>query len=282
MIGTFIKAIYQIPSCIFFKDKKLRYVFATQRWQELNTKIILGKTDLEIRKDRENAIYAFQKDNEILETGKGTSYIIKSEVDGNIEYLEIIKEPVFNKRGKILGIVGLINNVTERVLLNQKMEEVSNTDWLTGVLNRKAGTYAIKSSLKEDNKAKMFCLLDVDNFKHFNDTYGHHVGDKILQEVAKALKDVAFERDVIMRIGGDEFVILLNNIKQDELGIFASKLFKRIYEIYVPGMINGEKITISLGITEITDDSTFDSLYMAADQNMYRAKDVDDNYYVYK
>ena len=85
---TFMKIISNIPSCIFFKDAELKYRFSTHCWAQLNSDDIVGKTDLDVRKDRENAIKAMEADREILRTKKGCSYVIKSEIDGDISFLE--------------------------------------------------------------------------------------------------------------------------------------------------------------------------------------------------
>lgn len=123
---TFVTIISDIPSCIFFKDTELRYQFSSHCWQQLISDDIIGKTDLEIRKDKDNAMLAMAADRNILNTGKGSSYVIKSDIDGEISYLQLIKEPVFDKDGNIIGIVGLINDVTEKTLLEKELRQMSN------------------------------------------------------------------------------------------------------------------------------------------------------------
>ena len=163
---TFLKIIYRIPSCIFFKDDKLRYVFCTKHWIQQNSRDIIGKTDLEIRKDKENAILAMEADKNILNTGKGCSYIIKSEVDNVIQYFELIKEPVFDGDSSVIGIVGLINDVTEKMLFEQKLKELNSTDTLTRLYNRRAGVEIIEELLTEQYNNRAFMLLDLNTFKH--------------------------------------------------------------------------------------------------------------------
>jgi len=122
---TFVQTISSIPSCIFFKDKDLRYRFSTHYWAQLTGDSIVGKTDLEVRKDKENAIRAMNEDRSILEEKEGRNYIIESNIDGNISHLEIIKEPVYNSDGEPIGIVGLINDVTEKILMEKKIVGIS-------------------------------------------------------------------------------------------------------------------------------------------------------------
>lgn len=84
---TFINIISNIPSCIFFKDRDLRYLFSSHLWREISGDDIVGKTDLEIRKDRDNALLAMESDRNIINTGKGCNYVIKSDIDGDVSYL---------------------------------------------------------------------------------------------------------------------------------------------------------------------------------------------------
>ena len=83
---TFVSIIADIPSCIFFKDTSLKYRFCTHHWKQLNSGDIIGKTDVEIRKDTENAIEAMEADRVMIENRKGCSYVIKCEIEDELSY----------------------------------------------------------------------------------------------------------------------------------------------------------------------------------------------------
>ena len=270
---TFLKIIYQIPSCIFFKDDKLRYVFCTKNWEQQNTANIIGRTDLEIRKDRENAVLAMEADKNILKTGRGCSYVIKSDVEGgSLKYLALIKEPIFDEAGRAIGIVGLINDVTTKILFEQKLKEVNSTDALTKLYSRMAGVELIDRLLLGDCHDKAFMLIDLNKFKHINDEYGHQAGDAVLKEFGMAIKRSIYEGDIAMRLGGDEFIIVLNNVGTEEkVKCFLEKLREHVRAISITGM--DEKISASVGITIVDDETTFDELYRKTDALMYRAKE---------
>lgn len=278
-IETLSNIIQTIPSCIFFKDTDLKYVFSTHYWEQINHKEnfeIYGKTDRDIRKDTENVEAAEKKDREIIETGVGTSYKIKSVIDGHIQHLDIKKEPVRNKDGKIIGIVGLINDITQMVELEQKLEYTSNFDDLTKIRNRQSGTYEINNAIIT-KRTKYFCILDVDKFKSVNDTYGHKTGDILLQEIASALTKTADPDDIICRIGGDEFAMLIFADNADQMINHKIKnLFSNIDSIRIPAAPD-LRIHISLGITRVHNRDTFDRLYVSADEAMYAAKKEDCN-----
>lgn len=276
---TFIKIINNIPSCIFFKDTELRYRFSTHCWEQLMTEDIIGKTDLEIRKDKENAAMAMELDRNIIRSGKGCNYVIKSEIDGHVSYLELIKEPVFGENGNVIGIVGLINDVTEKTVLEKQLKELNTTDTLTRVMNRHAGTEAISLTIDTDSENKYFCLLDLNKFKLINDNYGHQMGDNVLREFGYALKRSVYDNDIVMRLGGDEFIVLLNDIKSPkEVESFISKLYECINKIKISGF--KEKVTVSIGAKKVTKGCTFDALYSETDKMMYEAKKIDSHYVI--
>jgi len=127
------KMLKELPSCIFLKDAEGKYVFSTQTWRHLDTCgdpnwTIRGKTDLDVRKDKENALKAMEADRRILETGEGAEYVIEENQDGIKEYLQLIKRPVYDEEGNVNGIIALINDVTDHQLLKQELEKRVKTD----------------------------------------------------------------------------------------------------------------------------------------------------------
>lgn len=116
-LETLANVVETIPSNIFFKDTDLKYVFSSHIWEQIDSGSdedfdIYGKSDRDIRKDTENLDNVEKSDRRIIETGVGSNYTIKSMVDGHVQYLDITKEPVKDKDGNVIGIVGLINDVT--------------------------------------------------------------------------------------------------------------------------------------------------------------------------
>ncbi len=118
----------KLPCNIFLKDAEGKYVFSTQYWRHLEKRndpnwTIRGKTDIEVRKDKENAKRAHESDMNILATGQGAHYVIEENEDGVQEFLEVVKEPVYGAEGTISGIIALITDVTEREQLKRKAKE---------------------------------------------------------------------------------------------------------------------------------------------------------------
>lgn len=261
----------ELPSNIFLKDRDGRYVFATHYWHHLDTGddpnwTIRGKTDLEIRKDRENAIKAMKADAEIIRTGKGTSYIIEINTDGMQEFMELIKRPVRDADGNIVGIIALINDVTEAELLRRELERRARTDELTGLRNHRAYDEALSQIPKSDSFPIAVISADCDELKRINDTYGHIVGDEYIRMAAMTFKTGLPENSQAFRTGGDEFVALLPNTTKEQ----ADEIVKAMQRQCQLFKLKEREISISYGTAEISgpEDSAINAI-SAADRAMY-------------
>lgn len=159
----------------------------------------------------------------------------------------------------------------ELEILNAELEDQAITDPLTGLKNR-------RYLLEEINKlvelrgagSPMFSvlLIDIDHFKYVNDTFGHPVGDLVLQEVSLRLTESVRETDIVTRMGGEEFVVILPNTKQQQAMIIAEKLratFEHNNWVSTP-------ITISIGIGIFRTGDTSGSLLSKADVALYQSK----------
>lgn len=267
----------ELPSLIYLKDSEGKYVFSTHYWHHLEHDepgwTIRGKTDVEIRKDKENAVMAMEADKRIISTGKGTRYIIKIEVDDKLEYFDATKQPVFNAKGEVNGIIALLNDVTEQELLKEKLELLSITDGMTGLLNRTEIQRRIAEALENGgDSAFSIIMLDIDNFKRINDTYGHQQGDAVIKSLADTLKtgcDSKPEHYFAGRWGGEEFMLLLLDTGVATAANLAEKIRLRFEDTAFDGLPHQ---TVSLGVTEATAEDTIDTICSRVDHAMYEAK----------
>ena len=272
------KMLKELPACIFLKDEQGRYVFSTQYWRHLETGgdpnwTIRGKTDMEVRRDKDNARKAMEADRRILETGVGTDYVIEENEDGIQEFLQLIKRPVRDESGRISGIIALINNVTDYQLLKAELEKRAKTDSLTGLLNKSAAQELIRMLLSTSRKEEeRFALLviDIDRFKQVNDGFGHAAGDSVLAEVGRIIKNSCRGPDVGGRIGGDEFIILMRNINTAENALqLAGRISKQIEDAFPAEPC----VTVSIGISVCPEHgSGYEELFRAADAALYEVK----------
>ena len=276
------KMLKALPSCIFLKDNEGKYVFSTQYWHHLDTAddpnwTIRGKTDLEIRKDKQNALKAMEADRHILETGEGSDYIIEENDDGVREFLQLIKRPVYDEQGRIDGIIALINDVTDYQLMKMELGERAKTDALTSLLNKNAAQDLIDMMLANYQKEDDICallMIDIDLFKRVNDTFGHAVGDRVLSEVGRIIKNSCRSMDVAGRIGGDEFIVFMRNIASPENACdMAERLQSQVAHAFAHEEV-GLFLSLSIGIALYPrHGKRFADLFEAADEAMYYVKE---------
>ena len=152
----------------------------------------------------------------------------------------------------------------------------ATTDPLTGVYNRRYFTGYTKHQIKlysKLNRPLSLLALDLDHFKNVNDTYGHHVGDLALVHFCKICQEVLREIDVLGRIGGEEFAILLPGLDLIEATKMAQKIRHSLYEQPLHHNKMFLMLTVSIGVAELKSETNFEKLLLQADQAMYKAKD---------
>lgn len=265
----------QLPSNIFLKDTQGRYVFMTHYWHHLDMEgdpevTVRGKTDYEIRRDVENVAKAVETDREVIRTGKGTSYILESNVDGVHDFMKLIKEPVFDEDGNVIGVVALINDVTETELLKRELQKRAHTDEMTGLENRRA-FYEYVGKITEDSSFPFAVIsADCDRLKVVNDTYGHLVGDEYIRAAATLLKSCLPETARIYRLGGDEFTALLPATTLDQANGYIEKMRSQFCDFKFPDVDIELSISYGSAILESTDD--IETVIGEADRAMYEDK----------
>ncbi|MGC9144061.1 GGDEF domain-containing protein, partial [Hydrogenobaculum sp.] len=221
----------------------------------------------------------FQKQEDSLEY-----YCIPIYLNGHVHnvlqivYEHYMKDFVQMMIPYIKGYLDEAIPVMESKLLMEKLKEQSIKDQLTGFYNRRYIEEAIDpilSNAKRKGETIGILILDIDHFKEVNDTYGHDVGDLVLKSVAQAIKESIRESDIPIRFGGEEFLVLLTNIKPGESEHIAEKIRKNVENkvISLPNKTTLKK-TISIGVSEIpTDTDKFWQAVKFADVALYKAKE---------
>jgi two-component system cell cycle response regulator len=166
----------------------------------------------------------------------------------------------------------------ERALVEQEqMKLLAETDPLTGLFNRRALAERLRRELDraERYQTLLTCILvDIDHFKDTNDTFGHQVGDLVLQQVAQMLRREQRAVDLIARFGGEEFVVLLPETGATGARIFAERILRRVAAQRFGDDANPVQVTLSMGIATFPDPriSDTESLLRLADTNLLKAK----------
>jgi diguanylate cyclase (GGDEF)-like protein len=169
----------------------------------------------------------------------------------------------------------------KRVVLYEKVQELAIRDSLTQILSRR---YFLERFNEEVNRSRkltysLACLMiDIDFFKDLNDNYGHLVGDVILKEASKIIKDSIRQIDILGRYGGEEFCLALPETKKEEARFAAERIREAIEDKAIRAYDEDLKITISIGIAILPDDTTdAEALIDRADQALYKAKQTGRN-----
>lgn len=248
-------------------DDKLNYIYVNNALSNSVGKRkeeIIGKNDYHIV-SRELAETCELNNREALKNG---SFSKEEYVDG--KWYHILKGKVEISKGKY-GVFGIIKNITEERKKEHNYQRKIYTDSLTGLYNRnfyeEMTEELFLDSLKDEDDFTML-IIDIDNFKGVNDNYGHHYGDRVLQELARVIKKNIRKKDYAVRVGGDEIILLINATSE-----IAGQIGERIIQEINSVEIEGIKTSISIGVAtrkeEITD---LKKLYICADKAMYESK----------
>ena len=164
----------------------------------------------------------------------------------------------------------LFDKLTEEINLNKQLLLI---DPLTKSYNRKAFDNTMTEVLSLFNRYNTpfsVILLDIDNFKQINDNYGHIVGDHVLIEMVNLITKTIRETDSLYRVGGEEFFVICQNTVQPDAITVAEKIRKEIEQSL--NVIENKTVTVSIGVTEVTENDTKDSIYKRVDNNLYVSK----------
>jgi diguanylate cyclase (GGDEF)-like protein len=181
-----------------------------------------------------------------------------------------------NRRSYLSTLIERMN-YESAMASNAVLTSLSYTDPLTGVANRRRMEIELARICEQDNARATFLMLDIDWFKEFNDRYGHPEGDRCLQEVAHCLSSSLREGDLLARMGGEEFGVLLPGIVMQEAVMVAERL--RAAVAFFPFMVGTQllRITISIGVAGIVPYDEPERVVAAADKALYRAKQAGRN-----
>ena len=188
----------------------------------------------------------------------------------------------YSENGKVVGANILVIDVTEDKETEELLKEMAQRDSLTRAYNRHVLETIIPDRLevtKDNDRISCIVVMDVDDFKDINDQYGHRDGDKVLQYLAMRVKQELREEDLIVRTGGDEFLLYLHDIRdEDNAKIFVDRIYKKITGSYrLKDDFNEDpqnlEVSLSIGVAFYPKDGDdIFQLMSKADQALYRVK----------
>ena len=208
--------------------------------------------------------------------GKWSGEIRMLHKNGSVGWVESMCVPIYDSNKQMTGALGVNRNISDRIKESERLEHLAHYDHLTRIPNRYLLLDRVEHLIAQSERIKSnFALLyiDLDKFKTINDSKGHAFGDQVLIETALRLKQSIRNSDTVARIGGDEFVLLLENISnKNDVSVMTETIAKALSKEFI---INDEKfeISCSIGVAIYPDDgTTTDTLLTTADVAMYKAK----------
>ncbi len=232
----------------------------------------------------ENTAENFTSIFEAAQSGKeihSTEYQLrnmKGEYEWHYSSFSLIK----NEQGEPLRAVGIIRNINTLKQEQESLLKRAQTDSMTGLLNKATTEAFVKEHLRDIQSGAndIVMLVDIDDFKNINDTYGHLTGDEVIIDIANALMRYTFNEGFVGRIGGDEFLVYLPNILDTRLACEKAEKYANELRTKYPGSDGKPKVTLSIGIAATDISIPYSDFIEQADAAVYQAKLNGKNGYV--
>ncbi len=257
-----------IPNAAWLKDRMGRYVAVNDPYCKslgMEAKDLVGKNDFDIFSP-ELAEKSQKEFNEVLKSGKRAPFN-ETRIDpgGRTLHSEKVKTPIFNETGEVIGVIGIIYNVTNSKEIEVSLRYDSTHDALTGLYNRAFFDEEMERLSVGRNFPLSIVMTDVNGLKTINDTLGHSAGDKLIRTAARIILEGFRTDDIVARIGGDEFAILLPGTDCE----VAEEIVARIRQS--PEMCKGQ-VGIAFGIACAKDKDQLSDALKQSDERMYQDK----------
>jgi diguanylate cyclase (GGDEF)-like protein len=205
--------------------------------------------------------------------------------DGKTNWTSTSKLPLRDDNGKIFGLLGITREINELKKIELDLQFMATHDVLTSLPNRFLLFDRLDQAIHRAKRYKTLLavlFIDIDNFKKINDTYGHATGDLILVQVANTLTTHVRDLDTVARIGGDEFILLMETIQdEEEASHIAQRIVDDIHQ-NIKVHPSNQTVTVSIGISLFPTHAVDSSKLLGyADDAMYKAKQLKNRYKLY-
>ncbi len=276
--GLLESVLNNVDAHIYMKDANRRYLYVNPKMEEFlgkDSTDIIGKQDEDLRSSVD-ADHTHFTDARVLSSGaKYSAEESFKDANGDKRYFWSTKVPL-NLSGHPESLIGISTEVTELHTLREELELQATTDVLTTLYNRRylyrAAEQEFLSSIRYDQPTSLL-ILDIDRFKHINDTFGHQTGDEVLRTLALHCLETIRTCDTIGRIGGEEFAILLPQTCLDEAHQLGERLCRSFTGVLMSTEPQAIDITVCIGVSSRQEkDTSVEALFTRADKALYEAK----------
>lgn len=269
------KALNDSPDCVIITNSENKIVFVNTGFENLT-----GYKEIEVIDKHPSIFWSEISSEKIINTELRQSNSLlhfqnekpNRRKNGELFYVDQSIAYIRDNNSNVSHYVSYSKDSTDRILKEQVLKELASKDSLTDLLNRRSGEQLL---IQYDNHRKHYgkpvCLiiLDIDNFKKINDTFGHARGDDVLKTISRTLKKEARSADNIIRWGGEEFLIIVPNATLQETSALTERIRKSISDQVISDV---GQVTASFGIAELLSSETTASLINRADKALYKAK----------
>lgn len=269
-ILPYVEKILRYANEIFvIKDKENKIVFVNDKIKEYgyNPYELIGKSYLCLLSSKHKG----RRFKKIVEGKIFLNYEVEFVTsDGKIVEALESNSPICDDNGDILFVVSILTDISRYKKLQKRLLESTYMDYLTGLYNvryfyKRIGEEIKRANRKRENIAVV--LIDIDNFKKYNDFFGHEEGNRLLKEFGNIIKSSIREGiDIGFRFGGDEFIILVTQAEKNGIMRITSRIRQKFLAL------NTQFLDLSMGISYYEPGEDVRSLIVKADQNLYKAK----------
>ena len=278
-----LESLNQINEGIIITDDKERIVainHAVSVISGYDESEIIGKTPRLFSSGAQDRFFYQNMWQQVLKKGYWQGEIINRHKSGTIYPEWITINAIHDESGKITNFVGVFLDISERKHWEEELEFQAYHDPLTHLPNRRLLEQHLRQAIaraKRDETILVIGMLDLDDFKPVNDTYGHEAGDQLLQELCTRLQTSIREDDFLARLGGDEFVLVLEALEPHHVIQYLPKIFDRLHHViempFQVGDSHQVKVGMSMGVSIFpSDGKDGDALLRQADARLYKIK----------
>lgn len=242
-----------IPQGVFWKDSRLIYLGCNRNFSRLveldDPEDVVGKSDYNLPWRREDAAKHRNADLRVIRGGQAQTGLIDRLVRPDVPeaWLQTDIMPLKDADGQVIGVLGCIQDITERKRYQERLAHMAMHDPLTGLPNRALLVERLERAIERGRRRKNYnyalLMLDLDRFKQINDTMGHSFGNEVLGLTARRIAKCLRGMDTVARLGGDDFVVLLEELSSPKEAIVIAKRLLR--EIGQPKMINDTEFIVT-------------------------------------
>ena len=270
-----VQALDEANASIVITDVKGNIVFANRGFTELtgySADEVVGHTPGILRSGQHSPDFYARLWNDLRAGRPFRETFVNRRKDGTLFHAEQSIAPVRDNTGEITHFISVSKDMTDRVKVERALRDQALRDALTGVHNRRAGESVLARAWTEattDGEPFSVIMADIDHFKLINDTHGHAAGDRVLINIADALRNCVRTSDVLVRWGGEEFLVVAAGCGLSRAVELAERMRAAVAECRDD---EAGRVTLSLGVAEWQIGELVDALVQRADEAQYRAK----------